>query len=364
MGVHSLRTRLTGSDKRFKNSPDPTAIDISLSWIELKVQGLGYCQASKAQSGEVVRQRSGSNHGPSGPDSLRCGFTGIITPEQEQSRSNESGVTTNKKIGFQDRNPRTYAQAYVRNTSRLIGPLSISRTTVASSLTLCFVPYGATRDRSAPLVFQSRKGLAFLKKDEFCQDAPRHGKSTCAESDAFSRSPSVRHVRKAGALAEPTKHGLATYDQRSGPGGVHDRNTAIDCTERTPNKQELLVPNGDCNHGIAPRNLRFYLESVSSEGVVNPQRNGSSGWNANLLTGRAMVRTRPSSVDFPCLGLSNLAVSQPSCFLRVAWQLGTDRVLQLNDYYIIYLGYDLDLKPKKDETVALIGLTQEKIVQL
>ncbi|KAG5445375.1 hypothetical protein CSKR_104637 [Clonorchis sinensis] len=30
-----------------------------------------------------------------------------------------------------------------------------------------------------------------------------------------------------------------------------------------------------------------------------------------------------------CLG--NLAVSQPSCFLRVEWQLGTGRVLQLND---------------------------------
>ncbi|KAG5454317.1 hypothetical protein CSKR_201970 [Clonorchis sinensis] len=31
-------------------------------------------------------------------------------------------------------------------------------------------------------------------------------------------------------------------------------------------------------------------------------------------------------------GLGNLAVSQPSCFLRVAWQLGTERVLQLNDF--------------------------------
>ncbi|KAG5449610.1 hypothetical protein CSKR_104156, partial [Clonorchis sinensis] len=27
--------------------------------------------------------------------------------------------------------------------------------------------------------------------------------------------------------------------------------------------------------------------------------------------------------------LGNLAVSQPSCFLWVAWQLGTERVLQL-----------------------------------
>ncbi|KER28596.1 hypothetical protein T265_04639 [Opisthorchis viverrini] len=32
--------------------------------------------------------------------------------------------------------------------------------------------------------------------------------------------------------------------------------------------------------------------------------------------------------------LSNLAVSQPSCFLRVAWQLGTQRVLQLDDFFM------------------------------
>ncbi|GAA49161.1 hypothetical protein CLF_102604 [Clonorchis sinensis] len=31
-------------------------------------------------------------------------------------------------------------------------------------------------------------------------------------------------------------------------------------------------------------------------------------------------------------GLSNLAVSQPSCILPVAWQLGTERMLQLNDF--------------------------------
>ncbi|KAG5446150.1 hypothetical protein CSKR_106116 [Clonorchis sinensis] len=31
-------------------------------------------------------------------------------------------------------------------------------------------------------------------------------------------------------------------------------------------------------------------------------------------------------------GLGNLAVPQPSCFPRVAWQLGTERVLQLNSW--------------------------------
>ncbi|KAG5443088.1 hypothetical protein CSKR_113848 [Clonorchis sinensis] len=44
--------------------------------------------------------------------------------------------------------------------------------------------------------------------------------------------------------------------------------------------------------------------------------------------------------DFPCLGLGNLAVSQPSCFLLVAWQLGTERVLQLSNYYYYYQGVE------------------------
>ncbi|KAG5447959.1 hypothetical protein CSKR_100925 [Clonorchis sinensis] len=64
--------------------------------------------------------------------------------------------------------------------------------------------------------------------------------------------------------------------------------------------------------------------------MFNRGRDGSSGRSTNLLTERSVVRTRPLPLDFPCLGLGNLAVSQPSCFLRVAWQLGTERVLQLN----------------------------------
>ncbi|KAG5451169.1 hypothetical protein CSKR_102663 [Clonorchis sinensis] len=57
---------------------------------------------------------------------------------------------------------------------------------------------------------------------------------------------------------------------------------------------------------------------------------GPSGWRAKLLTGRSVVRTQRLPLNFPCLDLGNLAVSQPSCFLRVAWQLGIERVLQLN----------------------------------
>ncbi|KAG5444112.1 hypothetical protein CSKR_104199 [Clonorchis sinensis] len=53
------------------------------------------------------------------------------------------------------------------------------------------------------------------------------------------------------------------------------------------------------------------------------------------MTARSVVRNRPLPLplDFPCLGLGNLTLSQPSCFLRVAWQLGTERVLQLNSLY-------------------------------
>ncbi|KER22211.1 hypothetical protein T265_09636 [Opisthorchis viverrini] len=69
--------------------------------------------------------------------------------------------------------------------------------------------------------------------------------------------------------------------------------------------------------------------------LVLPQsgkgRGNSSGWSANLLTGRSVVRTRPLPFDFPCLDQGNLAISQLLCFLRVAWQLGIRRLLQLNE---------------------------------
>ncbi|KAG5442903.1 hypothetical protein CSKR_107392 [Clonorchis sinensis] len=66
--------------------------------------------------------------------------------------------------------------------------------------------------------------------------------------------------------------------------------------------------------------------------------------SANLLTGRSVVRTRLLPLDFPCLGLGNLAVSQPSCFLRVAWQLGTERVLQLNSQFQKHIRYNLQME--------------------
>ncbi|KER27520.1 hypothetical protein T265_05478 [Opisthorchis viverrini] len=54
----------------------------------------------------------------------------------------------------------------------------------------------------------------------------------------------------------------------------------------------------------------------------NLQRPSNLRWlsdkGANLRTERSAVRIRPLDPDFFCLGLGNLAVSQPSCFLRVA----------------------------------------------
>ncbi|GAA54812.1 small glutamine-rich tetratricopeptide repeat-containing protein beta [Clonorchis sinensis] len=43
-----------------------------------------------------------------------------------------------------------------------------------------------------------------------------------------------------------------------------------------------------------------------------------------------MVEHLEETIEYN-FGLGNLAVSQPSCNLRVTWQLGTERVLQLND---------------------------------
>ncbi|KER31757.1 hypothetical protein T265_02117 [Opisthorchis viverrini] len=64
-----------------------------------------------------------------------------------------------------------------------------------------------------------------------------------------------------------------------------------------------------------------------------------------------MVRIRPPPLDCSCLGLDNLAVSQPWCFLRVAWQLGTERVLQLKDFFenvgvhILYCNIGFEFHP-------------------
>ncbi|KER20302.1 hypothetical protein T265_11111 [Opisthorchis viverrini] len=54
-------------------------------------------------------------------------------------------------------------------------------------------------------------------------------------------------------------------------------------------------------------------------------------WLQREFTDRKVRGSNPTSASrLPCLGLGNLAVSQLSCFLRLAWRLGTKRVLLLN----------------------------------
>ncbi|KER26096.1 hypothetical protein T265_06576 [Opisthorchis viverrini] len=42
------------------------------------------------------------------------------------------------------------------------------------------------------------------------------------------------------------------------------------------------------------------------------QRGGQNVWNTKSLTGSSMFQTRTLPIDVPCLGFSNLVVSQPS----------------------------------------------------
>ncbi|KER29961.1 hypothetical protein T265_03547 [Opisthorchis viverrini] len=89
-----------------------------------------------------------------------------------------------------------------------------------------------------------------------------------------------------------------------------------------------------------PKMDLFSVPSPSSSNSAMNKCLAISFWRGrdgpNLLTGRFLVRTRPLPLDFPCLGLGTLAVSQPSCFLWVVWQPGTEIVLQLN-YYLLYM---------------------------
>ncbi|KAG5441837.1 hypothetical protein CSKR_113182 [Clonorchis sinensis] len=71
----------------------------------------------------------------------------------------------------------------------------------------------------------------------------------------------------------------------------------------------------------------------SSRDVEVGLEQGTCLSSANLLTGRSVVRNRLLPLDFPRLGLDDLAVSQPSCFLLVPHQPGTERQLQSDDSF-------------------------------
>ncbi|KAG5443510.1 hypothetical protein CSKR_101071 [Clonorchis sinensis] len=64
------------------------------------------------------------------------------------------------------------------------------------------------------------------------------------------------------------------------------------------------------------------------------------------------------SLDFPCLGLGNLAVFQPSSFLLVAWQLGTERVLQPNDLFTYFTMNGVKISIRIEKKAAVFRLKE------
>ncbi|KER22040.1 hypothetical protein T265_09790 [Opisthorchis viverrini] len=69
------------------------------------------------------------------------------------------------------------------------------------------------------------------------------------------------------------------------------------------------------------------LASFSSVSSCHATWRKHKGWSiARSSRGRGRIRTK----DLP-VSLGNPAIFQPSCLLRVAWQLRTERVVKLND---------------------------------
>ncbi|KAG5443175.1 hypothetical protein CSKR_108495 [Clonorchis sinensis] len=89
--------------------------------------------------------------------------------------------------------------------------------------------------------------------------------------------------------------------------------------------------------GFEPRN--FYLIAILkiSEDILwgSQKPRNNSDKDAKILIRRSVGRTQPLHLDCSCPSLGNLAVSKPSWFFQVAWQLGTERVLQLNNRFSI-----------------------------
>ncbi|KER23052.1 hypothetical protein T265_08995 [Opisthorchis viverrini] len=120
----------------------------------------------------------------------------------------------------------------------------------------------------------------------------------------------------AGALFRPLQHTCpAAMDKKK---GRMDRSKLPAVNE---NSGEETEPNIRKPPSVSrfPKQTQF----LSAQEKSNIQ-------SANLLTTRSVVRIQPLPLDFPCLGFGNLVVSQPLCFLWVAWQLGTEMLLQLN----------------------------------
>ncbi|KER27848.1 LOW QUALITY PROTEIN: hypothetical protein T265_13715 [Opisthorchis viverrini] len=77
------------------------------------------------------------------------------------------------------------------------------------------------------------------------------------------------------------------------------------------------------------RQFRFERFGNNQAGIISTKRCSARGekaqWLEREFTDRkARIRIRPLPLDITFLGLGNLAVSQPSCFLRMVWKLGTE----------------------------------------
>ncbi|KER26969.1 hypothetical protein T265_05877 [Opisthorchis viverrini] len=102
-----------------------------------------------------------------------------------------------------------------------------------------------------------------------------------------------------------------SHKKRTGQGGRQHR-ASLSQTYEVP-----LSPTFDWTFRIGTDNINVYGREMAQ-------------WMAQRgSTDREVPSSNPASTSR--LGLGNLAVSQPSCFPLVAWKLGTESVLQLNE---------------------------------
>ncbi|GAA50703.1 hypothetical protein CLF_104928 [Clonorchis sinensis] len=106
------------------------------------------------------------------------------------------------------------------------------------------------------------------------------------------------------------------------------------CWKRPQFVQKSLVIEAlrDQNGSDAHQRRTFVLLDTSRTTIHSATFHFRSGLLAVDRNVACEYGSLPRIQKYPSLG--NLAVSKPSCFPRVAWQLGTERVLQLNDFFI------------------------------
>ncbi|KAG5445419.1 hypothetical protein CSKR_104685 [Clonorchis sinensis] len=105
------------------------------------------------------------------------------------------------------------------------------------------------------------------------------------------------------ALAEPTKHGLATNDQRNGCEAVHDRNVTIGCVGRTSELPYLaikLTKTWELRLSEDPKiglwNI-FHQPSVSSPSCYYCARGEIAQWLEREFTDRKVRGSNPTTAS-------------------------------------------------------------------